>query len=70
MKKKDLLDLKAKSEAELEKFVQDNAKELSKIKTEFTFGRVKNVRSMKLLKTNIARAKTLLSQMKLSKEVK
>jgi ribosomal protein L29 len=64
MKKKDLQDLKNKSEKDLEKIAQEKSIEVATLRTEIALARHKNVRSAKIARLMVARAKTLLAQKK------
>jgi len=56
--------LKSKSKEELYKLLLDSSKKLQDLKFNLAAGKVKNVRSIRDLKKDIARILTLLNEMK------
>ena len=67
MKKKDIQDLKIKSESELSRLIQDDAEKLRKLRFDLAAGKVKNVKMLHEAKRAIARAKTFLRERTISK---
>ncbi len=67
MKKKDIQDLKIKSESELSRLIKDDAEKLRKLRFDLAAGKVKNVKTLHELKHAIARAKTFLRERTISK---
>jgi ribosomal protein L29 len=63
MKKAETIKLKTKSKDELEKLLLDSSKKLQDLKFNLAAGKVKNVRSVRVLKKDIARILTLLNAM-------
>lgn len=63
MKKAETIKLKTKSKDELEKLLSDSSKKLQDLKFNLAAGKVKNVRSVRVLKKDIARILTLLNAM-------
>ncbi len=61
MKKKDLQDLKNKTVSELEKLVEEKTREVARLRSEIALSRQKNVRSAKIARTTLARAKTIIA---------
>ncbi len=57
-------ELKTKSKEELYKLLLDSSKKLQDLKFNLAAGKVKNVRSVRALKKEIARILTLLNEMK------
>lgn len=57
-------ELKTKSKEELYKLLLDSSKKLQELKFNLAAGKVKNVRSVRALKKEIARILTLLNEMK------
>lgn len=64
MKTSELKKLKSKSKEELYKLLLDSSKKLQDLKFNLAAGKVKNVRSIRALKKDIARILTLLNEMK------
>jgi len=63
MKTAELKRLKNKSKEELYKLLLDSSKKLQDLKFNLAAGKVKNVRSVRALKKDIARILTLLNEM-------
>jgi large subunit ribosomal protein L29 len=63
MKNSELKQLKSKSKEELYKLLLDSSKKLQDLKFNLAAGKVKNVRSVRALKKDIARVLTLLNEM-------
>ena len=63
MKNSELKQLKSKSKEELYKLLLDSSKKLQDLKFNLAAGKVKNVRSVRALKKDIARILTLLNEM-------
>lgn len=61
MKKKDLAELKTKSISQLTKMIADLEKEKVKVQLELKMGKIKNVHLVKIMRKEIAQAKTILS---------
>jgi len=59
----ELKQLKSKSKEELYKLLLDSSKKLQDLKFNLAAGKVKNVRSVRALKKDIARVLTLLNEM-------
>ncbi|MFA5392339.1 MAG: 50S ribosomal protein L29 [Candidatus Paceibacterota bacterium] len=57
-------ELKTKPKEELYKLLLDSSKKLQELKFNLAAGKVKNVRSVRALKKDIARILTLLNEMK------
>lgn len=64
MKTSELKKLKSESKEELYKLLLDSSKKLQDLKFNLAAGKVKNVRSVRVLKKDIARILTLLNEMK------
>jgi len=64
MKTSELKKLKRKPKEELYKLLMDSSKKLQELKFNLAAGKVKNVRSVRALKKDIARILTLLNEMK------
>jgi len=64
MKTAELKRLKSKSKEELYKLLIDSSKKLQELKFNLAAGKVKNVRSIRALKKDIAKILTLLNEMK------
>jgi len=64
MKTAEFKRLKSKSKEELYKLLIDSSKKLQELKFNLAAGKVKNVRSVRALKKDIARILTLLNEMK------
>ena len=64
MKNSELKKLKSKSKEELDKLLLDSSKKLQDLQFNLAAGKVKNVRSVRALKKDIARILTLLNEMK------
>lgn len=64
MKRSELKQLRNKSKEELEKLLLDSSKKLQDLKFNLAVGKVKNVRSIKVFKKDIARILTILNEMK------
>lgn len=60
MKKKEILELKTKPLAELEKFVRDSKEKLRVMKFDLAAGKVKDVKDLRALRKDIARALTFM----------
>ncbi|MDP3948375.1 MAG: 50S ribosomal protein L29 [bacterium] len=60
MKKKEITEFKNKPLAELEKFVRDSKEKLRTLKFDLAAGKVKNVKDLRMLKKDIARALTFI----------
>jgi len=60
MKKKEIAELKIKPVAELEKFVRDSKEKLRAMKFDLAAGKVKNVKDLRALRKDIARALTFM----------
>ncbi len=60
MKKKEITEFKNKPLAELEKFVRDSKEKLRVLKFDLAAGKVKNVKDLRMLKKDIARALTFI----------
>lgn len=60
MKKKEIGEFKNKPLAELEKFVRDSKEKLRAMKFDLAAGKVKNVKDLRMLKKDIARALTFI----------
>ncbi|MEK7521256.1 MAG: 50S ribosomal protein L29 [Patescibacteria group bacterium] len=65
MKTKDKKALKEKNIAELEKLLIDKEQEVIKTRADMFRGKIKNIRSVKNLKNEIARIKTLIREKQL-----
>jgi len=55
-------ELKTKSDKELRKILEDNAEKLQKLRFDLSFNRLKDISSIKKVKREIARIKTLLNK--------
>jgi len=64
MKKNDFQELKKKPITELEKYILDSKEKLRSLKFDLAAGKVKNVREIRILRKDIARALTLISENK------
>lgn len=62
MKKKDIQDLKNKSEAELTRLVKDKNEELRALRFDLAAGKVKDISKIREARKTVARAKTFLNQ--------
>ena len=62
MKKKDIQDMKIKSDAELRRLIRENREKLRKLRFDLAAGKVKNVRMLHETKHIIARAETFLRE--------
>lgn len=60
MKTNEMKDLHNKTEADLQKLLNDNRKELTNTKLEHTRGKLKNVKTLSKLRKNIAQIATIL----------
>lgn len=60
MQKKNLQELKNKSDKDLMKIVSEKTFEIAKLRSEIALARQKNVRLAKIARLELARAKTLL----------
>ncbi len=60
MKKKEIQDLKLKSEAELLRLIRESREKLNALRFDLAAGKVKNVKALHETKKEIARAKTFL----------
>jgi len=56
-------ELKNKSKEELYKILEDSTKKLQELKFNLAAGKVKNVRTLRVLKKDIARVLTILNEM-------
>ena len=61
MKRKQITELKTKPFAELEKFVKDSKEKLRTMKFDLAAGKVKNVKDLRELRKDIARALTFMN---------
>ena len=61
MKKKELQELKRKPRAEVKRFVEEAQVRLRNLKFDLAAGKVKNVREVRILRKDIARALTVLT---------
>lgn len=64
MKKQERESLKQKTREELEKLVAEKQKEAAKAQSDMFRGKIKNLRSVKTLKDDIARIKTWINDRK------
>jgi len=64
MKKNDFQELKVKPIKEIERYVSDSKERLRALKFDLAAGKVKNVREIRILRKDIARALTLISENK------
>jgi len=55
-------ELKTRSEEELKKILKDDAEKLQKLRFDLSFNRLKDLSSIKKVKKDIARIKTLLNK--------
>jgi len=55
-------ELKTRSEEELKKILKDDAEKLQKLRFDLSFNRLKDLSSIKKVKKEIARIKTLLNK--------
>ena len=62
MKKKEIQDLKVKSEAELARLIKDANEKICALRFDLAAGKVKNVKELRDTKKVIARAKTILCE--------
>lgn len=62
MKKKEINELKNRSDAELHKLVEDSTERLRALRFDLAAGKVKNVAELRETRKRIARAKTFLHQ--------
>jgi ribosomal protein L29 len=60
MKRKEITELKTRPVAELEKFVRDSKEKLRAMKFDLAAGKVKNVKDLRALRKDIARALTFM----------
>jgi ribosomal protein L29 len=67
MKKKDIQDLKVKSEAELYRLVKEGGEKIRALRFDLAAGKVKNVKVLHETKKAVARAKTFLREKTISK---
>jgi len=67
MKKKDIQELKIKSEAELGRLIKEDGEKLRALRFDLAAGKVKNVKTLHETKKAIARAKTFLRERAISK---
>jgi len=70
MKKKDIQELKNKSEGELMRIAKEGNERLRNLRFDLAAGKVKNVAELRDLKRKVARALTFLRQNALSKKGK
>lgn len=69
MKKNDLKELRSKTAKSIEKRIADSQSELVQAKLKLKRADLKNVRTPKLLKRDIAQMKTILKEKKLFKNI-
>ena len=62
MKKKDIQDLKVKSDAELMRLIKEDREKLRGLRFDLAAGKVKNVKTLHETKVAIARAETFLRE--------
>jgi len=62
MKKKDIQDLKVKSDAELMRLIKEDREKLRGLRFDLAAGKVKNVKTLHETKAAIARAETFLRE--------
>jgi ribosomal protein L29 len=62
MKKKEIQELKNKSEAELRKLVKENREKLRSLRFDLVAGKIKNAKELRGTRALIARALTFLAQ--------
>jgi ribosomal protein L29 len=62
MKKKDIQDLKVKSDAELMRLIKEDREKLRGLRFDLAAGKVKNVKTLHATKAAIARAETFLRE--------
>jgi len=55
-------ELKTRSDVELRKILEDDAEKLQKLRFDLSFNRLKDISSIKKVKREIARIKTLLNK--------
>ena len=67
MKKREIQDLKIKTDAELSRLIKDDSEKLRALRFDLAAGKVKNVKTLHETKHAIARAKTFLHERTLSK---
>ncbi|MGB7957676.1 MAG: 50S ribosomal protein L29 [Minisyncoccia bacterium] len=67
MKKREIQDLKVKSDAELSRLIKDDSEKLRALRFDLAAGKVKNVKALHDTKRAIARAQTFLHERALSK---
>ncbi|MBI4087609.1 MAG: 50S ribosomal protein L29 [Candidatus Liptonbacteria bacterium] len=60
MRKKEIQELKMKPAAELQKFLKDGRERLRSLKFDLAAGKVKNVKELRTLKKDLARANTFI----------
>jgi len=68
MKKKDIQDLKVKSEAELHRLIKEDSEKLRALRFDLAAGKVKNVKALHEMKKSIARAKTFIQERTMSQK--
>lgn len=68
MKKKDIQDLKVKSEAELHRLIKEDGEKLRALRFDLAAGKVKNVKALHEMKKSIARAKTFIQERTMSQK--
>ena len=61
MKKKDIQDLKIKSEAELARLVEETSGQIRALRFDLAAGKVKNVNELRQARKKVARMKTFLA---------
>lgn len=67
MKKREIQDLKIKTDAELMRLIHDDSEKLRALRFDLAAGKVKNVKTLHETKHAIARAKTFLQERTASK---
>ncbi len=67
MKKKEIQDLKVKTDAELARLIQEDSEKLRALRFDLAAGKVKNVKALHETKHAIARAKTFLRERTMKK---
>ena len=67
MKKKDIQDLKVKSDAELMRLIKEDRDRLRALRFDLAAGKVKNVKALHDIKAAIARAMTFLHERTMAK---
>jgi ribosomal protein L29 len=62
MKRKDIQDLKIRSEAELSRFIAESREKLRALRFDLAAGKVKNAKALRETKAAIARAETFIRE--------